>query len=266
MPIAEAKTTRDLVASPAESGRTSLVSSSACVALYRQLGFLNIIFLATNLVSWGQSIPVGTPRGRQPVSVRHKFRVHPSPPPFTHLKPEPLDAAYKPFTPQDRFRWFTANTVDPANLAGGIFEAALGTVPDRPKEYGPHWGGFNQRYGIGMSRTATENALEAGAGFIAREDPRYFRMPDQPFRARARNVVRLALTSRDGKGSFNPAYARFTAIFGANFLSNCWSVRTEANTHDALLRSAEDFGGVLASNAFEEFWPDVKRHFFHYSN
>jgi hypothetical protein len=56
------------------------------------------------------------------------------------------------------------------------------------------------------------------------------------------------------------------AIFGTNLLSNTWRVNSEANTHDALLRSSVGFGGLMASNAFEEFWPDVKKHFFQKGN
>jgi hypothetical protein len=53
------------------------------------------------------------------------------------------------------------------------------------------------------------------------------------------------------------------AALGANFLSNSWRVNSEANSHDALLRSAEGFGGILVANAFEGFWPDVKTRLFH---
>jgi hypothetical protein len=161
------------------------------------------------------------------------------------------------------FRWFTTTTMDPANLVGGIFQSALGTVPNRPKEYGPHWGGFADRYGMGMTRSVTGNAIEAGVGLILREDPRYFRVPDRPFQARVGNVVRLAFAARGGSGSFGPAYARYMTILGDNFLSNSWRVRSEANSHDALLRASEGFGGVLAGNAFEEFWPDIKKLVFH---
>jgi hypothetical protein len=162
-----------------------------------------------------------------------------------------LEAPYHPITPRQSLGWFATNTLDWSNLAGVIFLSAIGTAPDRPKEYGPHWGGFADRYGMGMARSATENAIEAGVGLILREDPRYFRVPDRPFKARLGNVVRLTFAARGHAGSFGPAYARYMAIFGGNFLSNTWRVNSEANTHDALLRTAEGFGGVLAANAFE---------------
>jgi hypothetical protein len=53
------------------------------------------------------------------------------------------------------------------------------------------------------------------------------------------------------------------ALVGNNFVSNTWRVNSEANTHDALLRTSEGFGGHLAGNAFEEFWPDIKKRIFH---
>jgi hypothetical protein len=247
-------------------GGQAVVNLGSSAALSRQFAILMAIFFAINLFSSAQSIPSGgASRGRQSLALVRKSRRHSSPP-FTHLKPQTLEAPYRPLTPPENLRLFTANTVDPSNLVGGVFDAALGTAPNRPKEYGPHWGGFARRYGIGMTRSATGNAIEAGAGLILREDPRYFRVPDRRFMARVGNVVRLAFAARRNNGGFGPAYARGMAVFGANFLSNSWRVNSEANKHDALLRSAEGLGGVLASNAFEEFWPDVKKCLFHKRN
>ena len=263
MQLAVASTCRDFGVRVSDCER-EFVAMSSRATVTRQLAILGVMFLARGLVSSAQSIPSGgNPGSRQSVALTHKFRRRSSLPPFTHLKPQTLQTPYQPFTPRERLRWFTANTMDPWNLAGGIFDAAFGTAPDRPKEYGPHWGGFAERYGIGLTRSTTGNAIEAGAGLILREDPRYFRVPYQPFRARVRNVVRFAFAARGGAGSLRPAYARYMAVLGADFLSNSWRVNSEANAHDALLRSAEGFGGILTANAFEEFWPDFRRRVFH---
>ena len=114
-----------------------------------------------------------------------------------------------------------------------------------------------------MTGSVTGNAIEAAAALVLHEDPRYFRVPDRPFKARVGNVLRLTIAARGGQGGLRPAYARYMAILGDNFLSNSWRVHSEANSRDALLRTAEGFGGVLAGNAFEEFWPDVKNRVFH---
>ena len=187
----------------------------------------------------------------------------PDPPSLlTPLKSQTEASVYHAITPRQRLRWFITNTIGPPHLAGGLFTSAFGTALDRPKEYGPHWGGFADRYGICITGTVTGNAIEASAGALWGEDPRYFRVPEQPLKARVRNIVRLTFVARRSDGSFAPAYARYMAISGNNFLSNSWRVESEANTHDAILRIGEGFAGRMAANAFEEFWPDIKSRIF----
>lgn len=70
--------------------------------------------------------------------------------------------------------------------------------------------------------------------------------------------MRLTFVARKDDGRYGPAYARYIAIGGNNFLSNAWRVRSEANPQNALLRVAEGFAGRMAVNTFEEFWPNVK--------
>jgi hypothetical protein len=117
-----------------------------------------------------------------------------------------------------------------------------------------------------MAGSATSNAMEAGAGLILREDPRYFRVPQQVFKFRVGNVARLTFLARNESGRSEPAYARYIGIVGSNFLSNAWRVHSEANAKDGLLRSSEGFAGRMATNAFREFWPDVKKYLFRKHN
>jgi hypothetical protein len=182
---------------------------------------------------------------------------------LTPLKERPEAAPYSRITPRQRLRWFITNTIGPQHLAGGLFTAGFGTALDRPKEYGPHWGGFGDRFGIRMTGIVTGNAMEASIGALWGEDPRYFRVPEQPFKSRIGHVVRLTFVARRPDGDFEPAYARYIAFSGNNFLSNTWRVHSESNTQDALMRTAEGFAGRMAANAFEEFWPDVKTFVFH---
>ena len=184
---------------------------------------------------------------------------------LTPLKPQKQDSPYSPVTPRQRLRWFITNTIGPPHLVGGLFTSAFGTAVDRPKEYGPSWGGFGDRFGMRLTGITTSNAMEAGIGSLWEEDPRYFRIPDEPFKSRLRNVVKQTFRARRNDGSFGPAYARFVAVTGSNFLSNTWRVESESNTHDALIRTFEGFAGRMAANAYEEFWPDLKQRAFRHS-
>ena len=220
--------------------------------LSRQFAILLVALCATNLCLSAQSFPSDPNESRDP-------RL---PSVLTPLEPQERDASYRPITSQESFRWFINSTVGLPHRAGGVFVSAFGTALDRPKEYGPHWVGFADRYGMRIACSATGNAMEAGAGLLLREDPRYFRVPDQPFKTRTGNVVQLTFASRGYDGSFRPAYARYAASFGNNFLSNTWRVHSEANAQHALLCTAGDFAGRMAANAWEEFWPDVKKRVF----
>jgi hypothetical protein len=185
---------------------------------------------------------------------------------WTPLKPQTQEEPYHPIMPQQRLRWFTTNTFGPPHLLGGIFAAGLGTALDRPSEYGPHWSGIAERYNMRMTGIVTGNAIEVGVGDLVGEDPRYFCVQNLPFKARVRNVVRLTFLARHQDGTYGPAYARYLAISGNNFLSNNWRVPSEANLQNALVRTAEGFAGRMAANAFEEFWPDIKRRVFNRRN
>jgi len=181
------------------------------------------------------------------------------------LKPQTQEEPYAPIRLRQRLRWFITNTIGPPHLVAGLFTAGFGTAVDRPEEYGPHWGGFADRYGMRMTGIVTGNAMEASIGALWGEDPRYFRVPDRGFKERLRNVARLTFLARQEDGSFGLAYARYIAVSGNNFLSNTWRPHSEANTEDALFRIGEGFAGRMGANAFEEFWPDIKSHVFHKS-
>jgi hypothetical protein len=185
---------------------------------------------------------------------------------LTPLKPAAENDTYIPITSAQRLRWFLTSTVGSSHLVGGLFTSAFGTALDRPKEYGPGWSGFGNRYGMRLTGIVTGNAIEASAGALWGEDPRYFRAPGEPFKRRVSNAVRLTFVARRRDGHFAPAYARYLAISGNNFLSNTWRVDSEANTHDAVIRTLEGFAGRLAGNLFEEFWPDIKSRVFHRSH
>lgn len=58
-----------------------------------------------------------------------------------------------------------------------------------------------------------------------------------------------------------PAYARYVAIPGSNFLSNTWRAYSEATVGRAFVRTGFGFLGRAGSNTFHEFWPDVRQKF-----
>jgi len=186
---------------------------------------------------------------------------------ITSLAPAQIGRPTQPITAKQRLNWAVVSTVGPASLLGGTISAGWGTLFNSPREYGSHWAGFGDRYGMRLTGLVTSNAMEAGLGAIWHEDPRYWRKGDEaPLKNRIKHIFKYTFLAVDETGAARPAYARYVAYAGNNFLSNTWREQSEADTSDALERTATAFLGRIASNTWVEFWPDVKRKVFHHGS
>lgn len=169
-----------------------------------------------------------------------------------------------PINGDEQVKWAIYSTVGPDSLISGLFTSAWTTLLDQPHEYDTHWLGFGKRYGMRLTGLATSNAMEAGLGAISTQDPRYRRAPaGAPFARRVGHVAKMTFMAQNRDGEVVPAFARYAAISGSNFLSNTWRADSEANTPHAIVRIGLGFAGRFTSNAFDEFWPDVRHHVFH---
>jgi hypothetical protein len=167
---------------------------------------------------------------------------------------------YQPARGSDRMRWFAVSTAGPLSLlAAGPISAGFGTAINRPKEYGPHWEGFGERYGMRLTGVSTGNVIEASLGSLWGEDPRYFPSPRRGFGTRVKYVIKATFVAPRRDGTLHPAYARYIGNVGNNFLSNTWRVESENGPSSALLRCVLGVVGRMSGNAFAEFWPDVKK-------
>jgi hypothetical protein len=171
----------------------------------------------------------------------------------------PSKGPYHPITGTQRIEWAAWQTFGPKSLLTGTFSAGLGTARDAPGEYGPHWDGFAKRYGMRFTGVASSNVIEVGLGSLWGEDPRYVRVSSRPFHQRLANVFVMSFAARSRSGRLMPSYARYIAIPGNNFLSNTWRVPSESTTGAALKRTAFGLAADIASNAWDEFWPDAKK-------
>ena len=165
----------------------------------------------------------------------------------------------QPLTAKGRVSWAAYGTLGLPNLSGGLISSGWGTLFNKPPEYGPHWAGFGKRYGMRLTGSATSNTMEVSLGALWGEDPRYYRLgAGESPGSRVKNALKQAFLAHDRNGKVMPAYARYAAIPGANFLSNTWRADSEAEVSHALVRTGLGFLARITSNAFAEFWPDIK--------
>jgi hypothetical protein len=172
--------------------------------------------------------------------------------------------ARQPITAKQRVQWVLNNTVGPEGVAGELVGAGWDTLFDSPKAYGTHWQGFGDRLGMSIAGNLTSDTMEAGIGAAWGEDPRYFREgPSASFGQRLGYAAKMTFMAEDRAGGLMPAYARFVAIPGSNFLSNAWRTPGDDTADRATIRTGLGFLDRFGSNVFDEFWPDFKQKLFH---
>ena len=171
-----------------------------------------------------QTSPATPPaaNGQQaPASARHYIGAVPASP-----------SDYDPINASGRFIWFARSTFGPRSLVAGLFTAGFGTAINSPREYGPHWEGFGDRYGMRLTGVSTGNAIEASLGAAWGEDPRYFHTVHQPFGTRVKNVLDLTFRAYHRDGERHPAYARYVATLATTFFPTpgAWKAKPTGST------------------------------------
>ena len=223
--------------------------------LSRHYRSLTVLFFSTLFAFAGSTLVAQEPE-KPDAPVKPQGPVQPS------VRALSANVPYVPISGKQRAEWAAQATFGPQSWLMGTFSAAIGTAADHPAEFGPHLDGFGKRYGMRFSGIAASNTIEAGLGTLWGEDPRYVRKPGQGFKRRFANVFVGSVMARNRQGKLMPAYARYIAIPGNNFLSNTWRVSGEADTSSALIRTGYGVAAVVASNAWSELWPEVKRRVF----
>jgi hypothetical protein len=171
---------------------------------------------------------------------------------------------YQPITGGGRIEWAVMNTFNLPSFGVGLISAGWGTYFNEPHEYGVSASGFGKRFGIRLSGIAVQNTMESGLGAVWGEDPRYFRVGSgDNVMHRAGHIVKMTFMARNRDGRIQPAYARYAAIGGSNFLSNAWRADSDATVRHAGIRIGLGFLGRLGVNTYYEFWPDIRDRFFH---
>ncbi|HWE48950.1 MAG TPA: hypothetical protein VG273_04145 [Bryobacteraceae bacterium] len=193
----------------------------------------------------------------------------PVPAPVANAVPDPVDVVIETgprpaMSFSQRLDWFGSQSFGIRSFIGLLPGAALNTGIDYPKEAGPHWSGLGERYGVSFSTNVISNAIEASVGAIWGEDPRYSRSKEGTrFAGRLGHVMKWTVMAPNRQGELRPAYARYIAFSSSSFITDAWREPSDTTADAAVSRIGLAFVGRAGSNAWDEFWPDVKRKVFH---
>ena len=116
-----------------------------------------------------------------------------------------------------------------------------------------------------LTGISTSNAIEASLDSVWGEDLRYFREPEKSF-VGAWERGKADVYGAAPRGTIRACLCAIQRGDGQQFSFQSWRVKDEADTSHALERIGEGFAGRMASNAWEEFWPNVTSRVFHHGH
>jgi hypothetical protein len=176
--------------------------------------------------------------------------------------PELTADAYVPITTAQRVDWIVDGTIGRRSLTVvGPLATAWQTAFNSPEEWGRGVSGIAKRYAQREADVAISNTIEAGLGALWGEDPRYIRSGRKGVGPRARYAIKTVFLAQRRDGTLRPAWGRFAGNTVNNLIENAWLPPSVTTPGQTVMRSAFGFLGRLGGNAWEEFWPDVVRHF-----
>jgi len=184
-------------------------------------------------------------------------------PAFCQAPAPPLAAeSYVPITGMQRINWTVDGTVGKRSLTVvGPLATVWQTAFNSPEEWGRGVSGLAKRYAQREADVALSNSIEAGLGALWGEDPRYIRSGRKGIWPRARYAMKTVFLAQRRDGSLKPAWGRYAGNTLNNVIENAWLPPSVTTPGQTVMRSALGFLGRLGGNAWEEFWPDVARHF-----
>jgi hypothetical protein len=174
-----------------------------------------------------------------------------------------LTSDYHPISAKYKLHIALKDTFDYPLMGVGAVYAALYQLEDSHPQFGQGTVGYFRRFGTSYTDQVVGNMMTEGfLPILFKEDPRYFRMSTGGVGRRAWYAIsRIVVTKTDaGTPTFNFAEVMGNGIaagVGLSYYSD------DRNVPDYL----QNWGTQLATDAFsqvlKEFWPDIKRHYFH---
>ena len=166
-----------------------------------------------------------------------------------------------PLTWQQKGYLALHDVTDPGNLATIVGISAISTAADPHSAYGPGLKGWGKNAGVSLLQDATAEFFGTFAvPSIMHQDPRYYRMPDRPFKKRLVYSISRTFVSRHDDGSPMPNYGTLLEYPINAEISNLYVPGIESDGASTAKRILIGYAIDPTNNLLAEFLPDVAKH------
>lgn len=166
-----------------------------------------------------------------------------------------------PLTWQQKGYLALHDVTDPGNLATIVGISAITTAADPHSAYGPGLKGWGKNAGVSLLQDATAEFFGTFAvPAIMHQDPRYYRMPDRPFKKRVIYSISRTFISRHDDGSPMPNYGTLLEYPINAEISNLYVPGIQSDGASTAKRILVGYAIDPTNNLLAEFLPDVAKH------
>jgi len=166
-------------------------------------------------------------------------------------------------TPKQKLTIAAKDSFDyPLVLFAGVL-AGIGQLADSDPEFGQGVKGFAHRLGTNYADQAIGNMMTEGFfPVLLHEDPRYFRLGTGSIMHRATYAATRVFVAYKDSGGKRFNYSEWFGNATGVAISNAY-YPDDRTFRDGAEKLLEQVGADATSQVLKEFWPDIKRKFFH---
>jgi hypothetical protein len=176
------------------------------------------------------------------------------------LQPIITSATGKPLTVREKGLLAGRDIVDPFNLITIAGSSAITVAASSHSAYGPGFPGFGRLTGYSLSEDIIGESIGTFAiPSLVKEDPRYHRMPGQPFPRRLLHAVAHTFISQHDDGRLMPNYAILLTYPAAAEIFNLYVPGTQTDGPSTAKRIGVGLATNPAGDILAEFLPDLAK-------
>ncbi len=164
-----------------------------------------------------------------------------------------------PLTRSERLKDYLHSTIGREALLGTLAASGIAQARNSPSIWEREMEGYGARYASRFAKTVANNTIRLGVESALGEDSRYFASPRRETGRRVAHVFRTTLFARKADGRQTLAVGRLAGAFGSGLVSRTWQPEGHNGIGRGLQSGAVSFSFDFASNAFREFWPDLRK-------
>jgi hypothetical protein len=170
-----------------------------------------------------------------------------------------------PLTAKQKFKLAFRSEIDPAAFGVAMFVAGLEQAEGTHYGYGGGWGGYAKRFGQSYTDSFDGQMLgNALLPSLLHQDPRYFRLGRGTVKRRILYALGTNIIAHhDGTGRWEPNYSNVLGNLAAGGISNLYLPENERGFGSTITGGLVVIAEGGAGSMFQEFWPDLARHFLH---